>query len=153
MIGPEKYPVKPGSGLDSDVVGNVFRHVTKESGAVLVGGDGTGSPSFGQYRFVNNTFLFEAGATTTAVKPDNDLDSVSMYNNVFYNKDPGNAAVTVLKDDGKFHNMIRLVGSNNSIDPDSQVLEVSPRAAEHCYSADEWQFSQPARDCKSWVRE
>lgn len=66
---------------DADVVGNVLRKtgVTATSYVARFGGDGSGS-SYGRYRFVNNTVLYNY----RALRADPVLESVEMHNNVFY---------------------------------------------------------------------
>jgi hypothetical protein len=81
---------------DSDVVGNVIVHT--QGSLVRVGGDGTSDlsaytgrvgPSFGQsygrYRFVNNTFVhYSDAADIPAIRIEFGVESVELYNNVFY---------------------------------------------------------------------
>ena len=86
---------------DSDVVGNVIYHT--RGSLVRIGGDGTSDmsertgkvgPSYGQtygrYRFVNNTFIDyedDTGKTTDpvqAIRIEFGVESVELYNNVFY---------------------------------------------------------------------
>ncbi|TJY40634.1 hypothetical protein E5161_15865 [Cohnella pontilimi] len=84
---------------DSDVVGNVIVHT--RGSLVRVGGDGTSDlseytgkvgPSFGQtygrYRFVNNTFVHYANdSEVQAIRIEFGVESVELYNNVFYKPD------------------------------------------------------------------
>ncbi len=96
---------------DSDVVGNVIVH--KRGSLVRVGGDGTSDtsvwdedwtkvekhgPSFGQtygrYRFVNNTFVHFGEGEVSAVRVEFGVESVELYNNVFYK--PNGRPMTVL---------------------------------------------------------
>ncbi|WP_146648601.1 hypothetical protein [Labilithrix luteola] len=83
LIGPD-----PAGGVDaslkredSDVVGNVLKK-TSNFFFARVGGDGTGE-SKGRYRFMNNTFI-GAGASSTAFRVFDGIDSVEMHDNVFW---------------------------------------------------------------------
>jgi hypothetical protein len=69
---------------DSDVVGNVFQHVsTQGTRMARVGSDGTGE-SKGRYRFVNNTFILRQGQTSPAFEIFEGIDSLEVHNNVFF---------------------------------------------------------------------
>jgi hypothetical protein len=78
---------------NSDVVGNVFIQRAPYA-AVQIGGDGTGE-SFGQYRFVNNTFIV-TGAQAPATWVRFHIRSLEFENNVFANLTGG--GVTVFKE-------------------------------------------------------
>lgn len=76
---------------DSDVVGNVFRHLpTQGSRMARVGSDGTGE-SKGRYRFVNNTFILRQGQVSPAIEIFEGIESLEVHNNVFYR--PGNEPI------------------------------------------------------------
>jgi len=79
---------------DSDVVGNVF-YQTKGTYVTRVGGDGTGATS-GRYRFVNNTFILRSGGTSAAIQAFDQIETLELYNNVFYRL--GGGALPVLRD-------------------------------------------------------
>lgn len=93
---------------DSEIIGNVIAHTRGD--LVRIGGDGTSEvslvdenweyvldengkpvklgPSYGQtygrYRFVNNTFIDYGEDSTRAIRIEFGVESVEMYNNVFY---------------------------------------------------------------------
>lgn len=86
LIGPDPGGVAAGwtearAREDSDVVGNVLR-ATGTFYIVRVGGDGTGQ-SLGRYRFVNNTFVTNSGASAV-MRVFEGLESIEMHNNVFF---------------------------------------------------------------------
>jgi hypothetical protein len=125
LIGSEEYVVTKQSGENSDIVGNVLLHAQLFAPTARIGGDGSGQ-SRGQYRFVNNTFLFEGNALLTAVTARDGINSVSMYNNVFF-KPNANQLLNVL-DDSQANwadmsgNAVYLLGSNNVFPSKSTVL-------------------------------
>ena len=81
--------------MNSDVVGNVF--VKKSQYPVFrIGHDSSGRGTRGRYRFVNNTIIFSAEATT-AIQAYGKLESVEMSNNVFYRA--GGKAVAILNEE------------------------------------------------------
>jgi hypothetical protein len=96
MIGPDD-----GSGgtaanpRNGDVVGNVFVQNNTWS-AVQIGGDGTGM-SYGQYRFVNNTFLVN-GAGREAIRLRYRIRSLELENNIFANRVNGGVNVLYERD-------------------------------------------------------
>lgn len=86
LIGPDPGGAQAGwreslAREDSDVVGNVLR-ATGTFPIVRVGGDGTGQ-SLGRYRFVNNTFVSNAGGGAV-MRVFEGLESIEMHNNVFW---------------------------------------------------------------------
>lgn len=85
---------------DSDVVGNVLVKLPTTHGFVAnLGGDGTGV-SNGRYRFVNNTIVLASGpaGNGAAFRLKNAVQSLEMYNNVFYR--PEDQPVKILSDGG-----------------------------------------------------
>lgn len=86
LIGPDPGGAPAGwtearAREDSDVVGNVLR-ATNTFSIVRVGGDGTGQ-SLGRYRFVNNTFISNAGGSAV-MRVFDGIESIEMHNNVFF---------------------------------------------------------------------
>jgi len=70
---------------DSDIVGNVFIETDRNTNDIArIGGDGTGR-TYGRFRFVNNTFInLKTTPNSNAIKVNFGIESVEMYNNVFY---------------------------------------------------------------------
>lgn len=66
---------------DCDIAGNVF--ISSNFSIARIGGDGTGQ-SNGRVRFAGNTFIFKEGSGLSAIRAMFKLESVEMYNNVFY---------------------------------------------------------------------
>lgn len=92
MIGPDDGTGgSPSNPRNSEVVGNVLVQNNSYS-AVQIGGDGTGM-SYGQYRFVNNTFLLN-GAGRQAIRLRYQIRSLELENNIFANR--VNNGITVL---------------------------------------------------------
>lgn len=90
LIGPDPDGARAGwsSNLareDSDIVGNVIVHTNPGFDAIMrFGGDGTGQ-SNGRYRFVNNTVVGTATATTpTVFRLFHGIESLEADNNVFW---------------------------------------------------------------------
>jgi hypothetical protein len=88
LIGPDPHGNKKVSTdtarEDSDVVGNVFQHIsTQGSRMARVGSDGTGETK-GRYRFVNNTFILRQGQVSPAIEIFEGIESLEVHNNVFY---------------------------------------------------------------------
>jgi hypothetical protein len=86
LIGPDPAGAAAGwtealAREDSDVVGNVLR-ATNTFSIVRVGGDGTGQ-SRGRYRFVNNTFVSNAGGSAV-MRVFDGIESIEMHNNAFF---------------------------------------------------------------------
>ena len=89
---------------DSEVVGNIFIYTENTSADhVRIGGAGpfgadrgtdeVMEQSFGRYRFVNNTFVslgkgFGDGDINRAINAQFGIESVEMYNNIFYSANP-----------------------------------------------------------------
>ena len=84
---------------DHEVIGNVFVYTENfAADHVRIGGAGKDfEESFGRYRFVNNTFVnlgkgFGDGDINRAINAQFGIESVEMYNNVFYS---ANESVTL----------------------------------------------------------
>ena len=86
LIGPDPSGGTPEAlkREDSDVVGNVLRKTGLGASFYVtrIGGDGTGQTN-GRYRFVNNTFVMNAGGSA-AFRIFDGIESVEMHNNVFF---------------------------------------------------------------------
>lgn len=80
LIGPDATPEKP-AREDSEVVGNVLWQ-RNEAYAMRLGGDGTNDTD-GRYRFVNNTIIVPA-KHRPPLRLFEGLESVELFNNVFY---------------------------------------------------------------------
>jgi hypothetical protein len=112
---------------NSDVVGNVFWH-TSGSALARIGGDGSGT-SWGQYRFVNNTFVV-AGTNHRVFFGREGISSLSIFNNAFYSTD--NAAIAVFWNenaDWKFSPYAQFIAVGNNTVPPSSVM--NPDANDH----------------------
>jgi hypothetical protein len=78
---------------DGEVIGNVL--VKKgDFHAVRIGGDGTGDTA-GRYRFVSNTFIM--AGSTGAIRLQDRVESIELYNNVFART--GGGPVRLFKDE------------------------------------------------------
>ena len=93
---PEHWNTRWGFRVDHEVIGNVF--VTTQEYPIChvrIGGGGMRyEESLGRYRFVNNTFVklgtkaYDDGDPNKAITAQFGLESVEMYNNVFYAVNP-----------------------------------------------------------------
>ena len=128
LIGADPGAHKEGKAVEnSDVVGNVLIHAKSKVSTANIGSDGTGQ-SWGQYRFVSNTFLFEATALAApAIEARGGIDSVSMYNNAFRKKTGG--VIEVLAETQPNEEVPaawlwpqKWAGNHNSVDLGSTVL-------------------------------
>jgi hypothetical protein len=87
---------------DHEVIGNVFVNTSNYNfGGIRLGGampeadpDHWMEASYGRYRVVNNTFvhLANTGVARAAIEAQFGVESVEMYNNVFYSNRPANTA-------------------------------------------------------------
>jgi hypothetical protein len=97
LIGPDDGSGgSAGNPRNSDVVGNVFVKNNGLDSSVQVGGDGTGA-SFGQNRFVNNTWLLN-GTRKQAINVRYRIKSLELENNVFANRTGGGVTVVGERD-------------------------------------------------------
>jgi hypothetical protein len=98
LIGPDDGSGGSASNpRSSDVVGNVFVKNNALGASVQIGGDGTGA-SFGQNRFVNNTWLLNGGGKE-AIRIRYQIKSLELENNVFANR-TGGGVIVVKENDG-----------------------------------------------------
>jgi len=93
---------------DSDVVGNVIV-TTSEWQVARFGGDGSGATA-GRYRFANNTFVMGPEGNV-ALRMQDAVESVELYNNVFFQSAGGEVEVIRHSDPAGPDPVIR--GSNN----------------------------------------
>ena len=87
---------------DHEIIGNVFVNTANYNfGGIRLGGampeadpDHWMETSLGRYRVVNNTFvhLANTGVARAAVEAQFGVESIEMYNNVFYSNQPSNTA-------------------------------------------------------------
>ena len=87
---------------DHEVIGNVFVNTADYNfGGIRIGGampeadlDHWMETSLGRYRIVNNTFVHLAGTDVAraAIEAHFGVESVEMYNNIFYSNQPANTA-------------------------------------------------------------
>jgi hypothetical protein len=87
---------------DHEVIGNVFVNTAEYNfGGIRLGGampeagpDHWMETSLGRYRIVNNTFvhLASSGLARAAIEVHFGVESVEMYNNIFYSNRPANTA-------------------------------------------------------------
>jgi hypothetical protein len=96
---------------DSDVVGNVVI-ASSNGSAIRLGGDGTGQTK-GRYRVVNNTFILLNNSD--GLRGNDAIETVELYNNIFYKGSAQQADVFSEGDVEWVGNVRRVKGSNNFI--------------------------------------
>ena len=103
--------------FDSDVVGNVIVSDNPRcTFGMRMAGDQTGPGTYGRYRLANNTFVFlhKGRATMLRLNEIQWVESVEMYNNLFYSM--SSDTFTVFSTSvGKWVAGGRIVGANNWI--------------------------------------
>lgn len=104
---------------DCDIVGNVF--ISSRFHIARVGGDGTGQ-SNGRLRFANNTFMFLNSEGNNAIRAMFGIESVEMYNNLFFGIDSEFGVFDEEKVSWTAGSR-KVYGSNNWV----QTLSVAPR--------------------------
>jgi MYXO-CTERM domain-containing protein len=110
LIGPDADERYAEPREDSDVVGNVL-WVTSEWQAARIGGDGTGATG-GRYRFVNNTIIM-AGPSEVAIRLQEEVSSLELYNNVFFKPGGGDMQLVRESEMTWVGGGSGLIGSNN----------------------------------------
>ncbi len=129
LIGPDASPAKP-AREDSEVVGNVLWQ-RNEAYAMRLGGDGTNDTN-GRYRLVNNTIIVPA-KHRPPLRLFDGLESVELYNNVFYAEGGGPLTLTRDKEAKWARGAPLFFGSHNFIPDGSSEV---PAALAHTIGGD-----------------
>ena len=108
----------PATPFDSDVVGNVIVSTNPRcTQGMRMSGDNTGPGTYGRYRVANNTFSFlhDRSAYMLRLNPVQWVESVEVYNNIFYSSCNGNFNLFTTSTQGKWVAGGRVTGMNNWI--------------------------------------
>ncbi|MFZ5353672.1 MAG: hypothetical protein ACOZCL_13260 [Bacillota bacterium] len=123
LIGPDIYSHYVDDALvreDGDVVGNVIINTDRDFYLVRIGGDGTGQ-SFGQYRFINNTFIQSPSSTRAVFRIFDGIESLEASNNIF-TKLSGYGVRIYTDSDAEWVNGVQITGTNNWVQTSSTSI-------------------------------